>query len=189
MNPENHQPITQDDINQLKQEAENELHQIKEVSDPNLPPVPDKEKLDALKKMIDSMPQEQVSQLLANLAGQNGNIINPQNKSYSTASSNEILRNKLKQKMQQKKYGRMTNFARETEKQKYMEKMQKAQELQKQKQKQATNPTNPTNTTNPTNPITQPEQGVPVNQQTCTDSGCSHDHAHDNDNEHANVKF
>ena len=181
-------PITQDDIDQLKQEAENELHQIKEVSDPTLPPVPDKEKLDQLKKMIDSMPQEQVSQLLSSLAGQNGNIINPQNKSYSTASSNEILRNKLKQKMQQKKYGRMTNFARETEKQKYMEKMQQMQELQKQKQKEAatatTATTSTTATTATTSQQTQSDQRVYL-PQTCTDSNCDHDH----DNEHANVKF
>ncbi|ARF09653.1 hypothetical protein Indivirus_2_32 [Indivirus ILV1] len=124
------QPINQEDIENAKKEAEQEISQVGELPQTDLPPIPDKEKLDQLKAFIDALPAEKRAQLLANLASSNGNVLNPNNKTYSTESSDSMLKQKLRRKMQEKKYGRMTSHAKEQEKQKMLTKMQ---EYQKQK--------------------------------------------------------
>lgn len=128
--------ITPEDISNMKQEAEKEIQEVGDIDISNLPSIPDPEKLEQLKKMIDAMPREQVTQLLANLARRNevasGNILNPEDKSYSTASSQEILRAKMRNKLNQKRHARLTKSAKKTEQEKYMEKFQ---ELQKKKEK------------------------------------------------------
>lgn len=131
MNPENLHPINMEDVENAKKEAESEISQIGELPTSNLPSIPDKEKLDQLKKMIDSLPPDRRAQLLANLASANGNVLNPNNNSYSTVSGEDVLKQKLKRKLQEKKYGRVSSQVKNHEKQKYITKMQ---EYQKQKE-------------------------------------------------------
>ena len=140
MEPDQITPVTSVDIANMKQEAEKEIQEVGDIDMSNLPPIPDPEKMEQLKKMIDAMPRDQVTQLLANLARHNesssGNILNPEDKSYSTASSQEILRAKMRNKLNQKRHERMTKSAKKTEQEKYMEKMQELKKKQEQQKEE-----------------------------------------------------
>lgn len=146
-----------DEINQLTPDDIKEIEQEPGGINDIAQQIPDKEKLDQLRKMIDGMPREQMTQLLANLMQKDGvNAVNPNNNVYSSTSKNDMLKNRLKQKIKEKQIGRMSNTAKENEKEKYMKKMQDMQE----KMKQST-------------PSTDQQPNPTVHQ--CGD-GCTHEH-------------
>jgi hypothetical protein len=76
--------------------------------------MPEKEKLDQLKNIIDGMPQEDLVKFLANLTN-NGSVnpLNPNKNTYSSASTREMLEVRLKQKIKQKQNGRLSNSAKD----------------------------------------------------------------------------
>ncbi|QKF93735.1 putative V-type ATP synthase subunit A [Fadolivirus algeromassiliense] len=109
--------LTPDDIKDIEQEPGDVNDIVQEV--------PNKQQLDQLKQMIDSMPREKVMELLANLQQSNGfNPVNPNGNTYSSTNKQSMLKNRLKQKIRQKQMGRMPNSAKEHEKEKMMKKMQ-----------------------------------------------------------------
>ena len=129
--------ITKEDIENADKEVREEMKEIGDIDTSNMPNMPDPERLEQLKKILDSMPREQVAQLLANLGRQNGqNILNPNNNSFSTASSQDVLRAKMKQKLNQKRSQRLTKQAKNTQQQRYVEKLQ---EMQKKREEVSTN--------------------------------------------------
>jgi len=86
------------------------------------------EKLNQLKEYIDKMPRDEVNKLMANLA--RNNMTNPNNNSFSTSSTNEMRRAKLKNIINQRKMQRNTNHAKEIQQKKYEDKLQQEKEKQ-----------------------------------------------------------
>lgn len=108
-----------EEINQLSPEDLKEV--AEEPGDINdiIQEIPNKEKLDQLKALLDGMPREKVTELLANLMQNNGvNPINPNDNTYTSSSKNDMLKYKLRQKINQQKANRMTHKAKELEKEK-----------------------------------------------------------------------
>jgi|LakMenE01Jun11ns_1017448.scaffolds.fasta_scaffold9175424_2 hypothetical protein len=110
----------------ILEEVCNEINNIGNIDDINQQ-IPDKKTLDDLKKMIDSMPREQVTQLLSNLAKNGKNAINPNNNSFSAVDKKEMLQMKLKQKRNQYKMQRMTKNAKDAKYKQYSDKLNTTQ--------------------------------------------------------------
>jgi len=98
--------ITQEDLKEISLEPG-------DVNDIEMQ-MPEKEKLDQLKNIIDGMPQEDLVKFLANLTN-NGSVnpLNPNKNTYSSASTREMLEVRLKQKIKQKQNGRLSNSAKD----------------------------------------------------------------------------
>ena len=106
--------ITKDEEEELITQANDELQNIGDIND-IVQPIPEIEKLNELKKLIDTLPREQVAQLMEVLANENKNSINPNGTSYSSISPREMLQIKLKQKKDQFRHSRMTQGAKKIE--------------------------------------------------------------------------
>ena len=110
--------ITKETEEEFEKQIVEDIKNIGDVSDITQE-IPDQEKLDELKKLIDTMPREQIVQLMESLASNGKNAINPNKNSFSSVSKREMLQIKMRQKKDQYKYSRMTKQAKETEKKKY----------------------------------------------------------------------
>jgi hypothetical protein len=101
---------TIEDIQEISKEIEDEVKTIGDINDILLQK-PDMEKLKELSKMLESLPREQAAQLLSNLINTRGNGVNPNNNDFSKISEKDIRDSKLKEKLRQKRYARMTKGA------------------------------------------------------------------------------
>ena len=132
----NHPELTQEDINDIKKEP-GDVNDITQQ-------MPTEDQQNQLRKLLAALPQEQAMQFLANLQKQQhdtGNHINPNNNIFSNSSKKEMMRSRLRQKIDQKKFSRMTKTAQtekqEKVKQKHEELMKKHEELQKKHEETA----------------------------------------------------
>ena len=99
------QDITADDITEIEKEPG-------DISD-IIQDIPDKEKLDKLKSMIDSMPRNDIIQLLSQLGDVNDmNTINPNENKFSTITQKEMRRRKYKMMIDRKKQERLPIYAK-----------------------------------------------------------------------------
>ena len=118
--------ITAEDISEIEKEPG-------DVSD-IIQDIPEKEKLDQLKKLIDSLPQEDIIKLLSQLGEVDTvNPINPNENKFSTTTQKEMRRRKYKIMLERKRQERMTVSAKKKMQEKMNEK--KNQENTKQKDK------------------------------------------------------
>jgi len=127
--------------NEVEQVWTNEMKELeKEPDDINdiAQTIPDKIKLDQLKKLIETLPKEQVKELLTNLATHEGpNLINPNQNIYSSSSKKEMIRHRLQNKIKQKQFGRQNKQSQTQIRNKFtskMEALKQAQEKLKEQQ-------------------------------------------------------
>ena len=115
--------ITKHEEEELEKEVHDEIKNLGDVNDIKQQ-IPEVEKLNELKKMIDGMSREEVAQILASLANDSQNAINPNKNSFSSVSQREMVQMKMRRKKEEFKYSRMTKGAKAVEKQKYEEKQE-----------------------------------------------------------------
>jgi hypothetical protein len=115
--------ITNEIEEELEKQAKEDIKNIGDVND-ILQPIPDLEKLSELKKMIDTMPREQIAELMASLSNNSKQIINPNENSYSSVSEREMLQIKMKQKKEQFRYARTSKKIKELEQAKQQQQQQ-----------------------------------------------------------------
>ena len=112
-NLDNSETITKELEEEFEKEIVEDVKNIGDVSDISQE-VPSVEKLNELKKLLDTMPREQIKQLMDSLSSGGKTAINPNGNSFSSVSQREMLQIKMKQKRDQYNYSRMTKHARET---------------------------------------------------------------------------
>src|SRR5438874_1592614 len=98
--------FTKEDIDDINKEPEDISEIIPSLNINN-------NNLSELKKMIDNLPREKVSELFSNLTKSGNNIVNPDNNIFSTSNKKEILHYRLQQKLKQKQLQRVTNKVKE----------------------------------------------------------------------------
>ena len=116
MSTDEFKDVHPEDVAEIIEEINQEINSIGNVTDIDQQ-IPLKEDLMKLKEMIDKMPEDQAAEFLSKII--NGDKINPNNNSYSAIKQEEIRKQKLKQKIEQKKIQRMSKFGQNSLKEKW----------------------------------------------------------------------
>lgn len=119
----------QNDLKTLSQEEFEEVTKKPEDAEPIKLQRPEEEKIKALRETLSKLSPDQLNSLMTNISKKNN--INPENVNYSTATNKEMLKERLRRKINQKNLVRSNNTKKNYEKQKYEEQMQQYNEVMK----------------------------------------------------------